>query len=121
MKRNLILIAITVFSASCFYDKADLVYPVASTCDTTAVKYSTTIAPVLTASCNGCHGGTAAAGAGIVLDNYNSVKTWVTNGKLLNSMLQNGKASAMPKGGGKLDNCTLNKISSWINQGALNN
>jgi hypothetical protein len=36
-------------------------------------------------------------------------------------MLQNGKASAMPKGGGKLDNCTLNKFSSWINQGALNN
>jgi hypothetical protein len=66
-------------------------------------------------------GGAAAAGAGIVLDNYNSVKTYVSNGKLLNSILQNGKASSMPKGGGKLDNCTLSKFSSWINQGALNN
>jgi hypothetical protein len=50
MKRNSILLAITFFAASCYYDKADLVYPVASTYDTTAVKYSTAIAPVLTAN-----------------------------------------------------------------------
>jgi mono/diheme cytochrome c family protein len=106
---------------SCFYDKADLIYPQATTCDTAAVTYSGTVATILNSNCNGCHGGTAAAGAGIKLDTYASVATWVTNGRLLNSMLHNGQASPMPKGGSKLDACTINKVSSWITKGAANN
>jgi mono/diheme cytochrome c family protein len=106
---------------SCFYDKADLIYPQPTTCDTATVTYSGTVAPILNASCNGCHGGAAAAGAGIKLDTYAGVTPWVTNGRLLNSMLHNGQASPMPKGGSKLDACTLNKISAWITKGAANN
>jgi hypothetical protein len=49
------------------------------------------------------------------------VKPYITNGKLINSILQNGQASAMPKNGAKLDACTINKIIVWINKGALNN
>jgi mono/diheme cytochrome c family protein len=107
--------------SSCFYDKADLIYPQPTTCDTATVTYSGTVAPILTANCNGCHGGTAAAGAGIKLDTYTSLSTWVTNGRLLNSMLHNGQASPMPKGGSKLDACTINKVSAWITKGAANN
>lgn len=125
MKKTLTILSIFLGAAlvmpACYYDKADLIYPVTGACDTTAMKFSANILPVLNASCNGCHGGAAAAGAGIALDNYTAVKTYVTNGKLLNSMLQNGQASAMPKGGSKLDNCTLNKFSAWIRQGAPNN
>lgn len=68
-----------------------------------------------------CHGGSASAGAGIALDNYAAVKVYVSNGRLLNSILQNGQASAMPKGGGKMDACSINKVSTWIKNGALNN
>lgn len=107
--------------SSCFYDKADLIYPQPTTCDTATVTYSGTVAPILTANCNGCHGGAAAAGAGIKLDTYASLSTWVTNGRLLNSILHNGQASPMPKGGSKLDACTLNKVSAWITKGAANN
>ena len=107
--------------SSCFYDKADLIYPQPTTCDTATVTYSGTVAPILNSNCNGCHGGAAAAGAGIKLDTYASLSTWVTNGRLLNSMLHNGQASPMPKGGSKLDACTLNKVSAWINKGAANN
>lgn len=107
--------------SSCYYDKADMIYTQNLACDTTAVKYSTTVAPILTKNCNFCHGGTAANGAGIVLDNYASAKVYITNGRLLNSILQNGKASSMPKGGGKIDACSINKISNWINKGAINN
>jgi len=110
-----------VYLSSCYYDKADLIYTQNLACDTSAVKYSTIVAPILTKSCNYCHGGTAANGAGIVLDNYASTKVYVDNGKLLNSILQNGKASAMPKGGGKLDACSINKVTNWINKGAINN
>jgi hypothetical protein len=35
--------------------------------------------------------------------------------------VQNGQASAMPKGAAKLDQCTINKIALWINKGAPNN
>jgi mono/diheme cytochrome c family protein len=106
---------------SCFYDKADLIYPQPATCDTAAVTYSGTVAAILNSNCNGCHGGAAAAGAGIKLDTYAAVSTYVTNGRLLNSMLHNGQASPMPKGGSKLDACTINKVSSWITKGAPNN
>ena len=107
--------------SSCFYDKADLIYPQPTTCDTATITYSGTVAPILTTNCNGCHGGTAAAGAGIKLDTYASLSTWVTNGRFLNSMLHNGQASPMPKGGSKLDACTINKVSAWITKGAANN
>jgi mono/diheme cytochrome c family protein len=107
--------------SSCFYDKADLIYPQPTTCDTATVTYSGTVAPILSTNCNGCHGGTAAAGAGIKLDTYASLSTWVTNGRFLNSMLHNGQASPMPKGGSKLDACTINKVSAWITKGAANN
>lgn len=107
---------------SCYYDKAELVYPASNAnCDTTTVTYSGTIAPLMNASCNSCHGGTAAAGGGIVLDTYAGVKTYAANGKLLNSILQNGAASAMPKGGSKLPDCSINKVRAWINKGMLNN
>lgn len=107
--------------SACFYDKADLIYPQQTTCDTASVTYSGTVATILNSNCNGCHGGAAAAGAGIKLDTYAGVSTWVTNGRLLNSMLHNGQASPMPKGGSKLDACTINKVSAWISKGAANN
>jgi mono/diheme cytochrome c family protein len=106
---------------SCYYDKADLIYPQPTTCDTATVTYSGTVAPILTSNCNGCHGGTAGAGAGIKLDTYPAVMTYVTNGRLINSMLHNGQASPMPKGGSKLDACTINKLNAWITKGATNN
>jgi uncharacterized membrane protein len=118
------ILVISLLSA-CYYDHRDQVYPqvVVSNCDTTAVTYSSTVASILTANCNTCHATSVANsnGAGVILDNYTSVKTYINNGRLLNSILQNGQASAMPKNMAKLDACTINKITAWINKGALNN
>ncbi len=109
--------------SSCFYDKGDVVYPTAaSTCDTTSVSYSNQIVSILNAQCNYCHGAAAnSIGGGIYLNTYAALKPYVNNGSFLNSILQNGKASAMPKNGAKMDNCSILKIQSWINKGALNN
>lgn len=106
-----------------FYDKADVVYPTtAIACDTLNVRYSDQIVSILNAQCNYCHGAAAnSIGGGIYLNTYSTVKPYINNGSLLNSILQNGKASAMPKNGAKLDNCSILKIQSWINKGALNN
>ena len=114
------LFLIFLFSA-CYYDKAQLVYPAVTACDTASVKFSTTLLPILNACCNSCHGGNAAAGAGIILDTYNGVKASVNGGRFMNSILQNGQASAMPKGGGKLSACDISKFQAWINAGMLNN
>ncbi len=70
-----------------------------------------------------CHAAAVAnaSGAGIVLDNYTSLKVYVSNNYLLNSIVQNGSVPAMPLNAAKLDACTINKIAAWINRGALNN
>ena len=114
---------VSIAFSACFYDKADMVYPsIAPTCDTTTVTYSNQIVSILNAQCNYCHGAAAnSIGGGIYLNTYAALKPYVTNGSFLNSILQNGKASAMPKNGAKMDNCSILKIQSWINQGALNN
>ncbi len=118
----IICIASITLSA-CFYDKADVVYPTtALSCDTTNVTYSNQIVSILNAQCNYCHGAAAnSIGGGIYLNTYAALKPYINNGSFLNSILQNGKASAMPKNGAKMDNCSILKIQSWINKGALNN
>jgi len=122
-KIALILIAISSFTA-CYYDKKDQVYPqvVVAACDTTNVSYSVTVTNILNANCNNCHGASAnSLGAGIVLNTYASVKPYITNGRLVNSILQNGNASPMPKNMAKMDVCSINKIIVWANKGAINN
>jgi len=122
-KIALILIAISSFTA-CYYDKKEEVYPqvVVAACDTTNVSYSVTVTNILNANCNNCHGANAnSLGAGIVLNTYASVKPYITNGRLVNSILQNGNASPMPKNMAKMDVCSINKIIVWANKGAINN
>ncbi len=123
--KALMFCSLSILVASCFYDKKDLVYPqaITVTCDTTNITYAITVATILKNNCNNCHAATLANanGAGIILDNYTAVKAYVTNGRLYNSIVQNGQASAMPRNAAKLDQCTINKIALWINKGAPNN
>ena len=110
---------------SCYYDKADLLYPGGEgPCDTTTVvaKYSSEVLPIMSVSCNtgGCHN-TIDAASGVILDTYNGVKAQALNGRLMGSMNHANGFSAMPKGARKLTNCTLEKIQQWINSGTPNN
>lgn len=124
IKYLLIATTILLFS-SCYYDKKDQIYPQATvvTCDTTNITYAAVVAPIIATNCAGCHATSVAAmnGAGIVLDNYTSLKPYVTNNYLLNSIVQNGSVPAMPLNLPKLSACNINKIAAWINRGALNN
>ena len=124
MKAVLMIIA-TFFAFSllegCYYDKEELLYPGSKICDTSTVaKFATDVMPVMSASCNlsGCHNSIDAA-SGVILDTYNGVKIQALNGRLMGSIdILNG---TMPKGAGKLANCTIAKIQQWINTGAPNN
>ena len=121
MKIILVLVILVCCFSSCYYDKAELVYPAAAACDSTNSKYSTTVVPILNSNCYSCHSGSATSGGGIKLDTYVNLKVYVTNGQLLSSILQNGTVPAMPQGAGKLSDCNINKIAAWINNGSINN
>lgn len=118
-----VLIIITGIMAtslnSCYYDKSDLLYP-DTACDTAAVKYSTSVLPVLSSNCISCHGGSTPS-AGISLDSYAGVKVQVDNGRLWGAVSHNPNFSAMPKNSNKLSTCNLQKIRIWIAAGAPNN
>lgn len=104
---------------SCYYDKSDLLYP-NTACDTAAVKYSTSVLPILSSNCINCHGG-ATPSAGISLDSYAGVKMQVDNGRLWGAVSHSASYSPMPKNSAKLNNCSLEKIRIWIAAGAPNN
>ena len=82
--------ACILFFGSCYYDKKDQIYiqPTATVCDTTNVTYTAVVAPIIKTNCSMCHSSAVAnaSGAGIVLDNYTSLKVYVSNNSLLNSI-----------------------------------
>lgn len=116
------VLLLTLFFYGCYYDKAELIYPTGtSNCDTANMRLSVEINSILNNNCNACHGGTAAAGGGIQLQNYNSLKALASGGTLYTAISHTGSASPMPKGGGKLSDCDISKIKAWIDRGAPNN
>ena len=90
-----------------------------NTCDSTVIKYSTTVVPILQSNCTGCHSGSNPSG-GIKLDNYTDVKSQTLNNKLIGSIMQSAGYKAMPPSG-KLSDCNIRKIKAWVYRGALNN
>ncbi len=121
--RFLIAVSVVIL-AGCYYDNEETLYPqLSSGCDTTLVTFSASVRPILQNYCLVCHSTTQAASSGgsVKLELYSDVKKSVDNGKLWGAASQAAGYSPMPKGGGKLDNCTLFKLKKWIDDGAANN
>ena len=121
-KLPLILFVVFFLLSGCFYDKEELLYPTPP-CNATGSTYSASVSPIISAHCVTCHGASVAAtnAAGIVLDNYNSLKPYATNGKLVGAINHASGYSPMPKNAAKLSSCDIAKITDWVNNGALNN
>lgn len=108
-------------TSGCYYDKEELLYPGSLTCDTaTVVKYSTTVLPIITASCYSCHSGLFPSGA-IRLDTYPDLRVHALNGRLYGTITHNGSYPAMPRDAPKLSDCKIASIKRWIDAGAPNN
>ena len=118
MKQLSIYIVISFFIVSCYYDVEEELYP--NGCNTGSVTFASTIVPLLKNNCYDCHSSSVQQG-GVILEGYANVKTYVSNGKLLSAITHDGNASAMPQGEPKLSDCLINKIETWINNGAPNN
>lgn len=89
-------------------------------CDTVNMQYSADVLPVLQNNCYGCHGNGGAAG-GVNLDDYDHVKIQADNGALIGTITHASGYVPMPLNLPQLSDCDINKIMSWINNGALNN
>ncbi|CAN5566059.1 hypothetical protein BH11BAC2_BH11BAC2_04220 [soil metagenome] len=103
----------------CYYDNQAELHPGTNACDTAGtISYATRIAPIMTSRCGAgdasCHKGDASSSA-IGLDTYDGVSQSADN-TLIDAIVQNGNVSNMPKGGGKLDDCSIALIQIWINQ-----
>ena len=119
-KWSVILILIAAVSG-CYYDNEERLYPdLNSNCDTTGITWSGTIRPILQTNCLSCHSSAenAANGGNIDLESFASVKTRVEQGSLLGAMRHESPWSPMPKGGNKLDDCSITKVRIWIENGA---
>ena len=118
------MIFIVLILSGCYYDSEEALFgkPGSGVCDTSVTKFSTEIKPILQSSCLSCHSNTAAiaSGGGIKLQDYADVKVTVTNGRLVGAIEHLSGYSAMPKGGGKLSDCNILVINTWISKGALN-
>lgn len=119
----IMLVTFGLVTVSCYRDNEEELYPQvpgSGNCDLTNVTYQAVIAPVMAASCNGCHSG-AGASAGVVTDTYDGLKTIALNGKLYGVVSHASGYSPMPKNGNKLSACSIEKIKTWVDAGALNN
>lgn len=112
-----ILMAVGIVASGCYYDVEEELYP--NNCNTEAVTYTSTVLPILQRECYTCHDALTQNG-GVNLEGYDEVFVWVANGKVL-SAIRHESAFPMPQDAPMLDSCTIAKIETWIDAGALNN
>ncbi len=111
------LFALVVIMPACSSDSEDDIAP---DCDLENVTYSETIAPIMAASCNGCHS-TASPSAGIITDNYEDLRIIALSGELVGSVNHEEGFSPMPQGQPQLGECPREQIAAWVNDGAPDN
>jgi hypothetical protein len=123
MKTVLAMIAIIIGSLvlfqSCEYDKEILV-PVSNCLDTANISFSERIEPLLRSNCFSCHGNGANQGD-VSLATYDDVKTLALNGRLLGVISHSVGFVPMPAGADKLDDCSIEAVRIWIEEGAREN
>jgi hypothetical protein len=111
-------IAIMSVLLSCDDDDMD---PPDDMCDATDVSFMGDVVPILEAHCyNGCHNG-ATPVSGFVLTSYTAVKVKVDEGRLCGAVSHDAGFVPMPDLNPKLEDCKIDKICSWIDEGAMNN
>lgn len=86
-------------------------------CDTTNVTFSKNVKPIIQNNCQGCHSGSNAP-YGILLTNYNEINTRVQTGQLLGAIRHEPIYFPMPLGQPKLNQCLIDQIVIWVENGA---
>ena len=118
----LFVIGIGVLS-SCYYDKEELLYGNTNggSCDSMAVvSYSSHVVPLFQQYCYSCHTGGSPSG-GILMGTHAADRAIAVNGSLYGSISHASGYSPMPEGEPKMQDCKINIIKRWIDDGTPNN
>jgi cytochrome c5 len=123
MKKAIIIATISCIVAAtatrCTYNNGEDLYPNVN-CDTTNISFATQVYPIIKTQCNNCHAQSIQQG-GVSLEDYASIQEYADNGTLSSTINANtGASNAMPPAG-KMPNCSVDKISAWVKQGAKDN
>jgi predicted CXXCH cytochrome family protein len=102
---------------ACYYDNEQDLYGNTGVCDTSTVKYSTYIKPLMDTQCTSCHSATGSQD-NYPLDTYQTVKNAAIDGLLVSRT--NDTDSPMPTSG-LLPECDRLKIEAWVKAGAIEN
>ncbi|MFK7969003.1 MAG: c-type cytochrome domain-containing protein [Bacteroidia bacterium] len=89
-------------------------------CDLVDVSYDQFVKPLLTANCVGCHNSSSPSG-GIALNTIAAVRSAQANNQFYGSIAHLTGFSRMPQNGAKLDQCEIDKVKSWIDDGMRDN
>ncbi len=116
--KTLLLVAVTLYFSSCYYDSEEYLYPLSDIdCDTLDVTYANFVSNLLATNCNSCHSASAPSG-NIITADRNNLQIIIDNGKLEGSLNHLPGFSPMPKGQNQLPACDLAKINAWLANGA---
>jgi len=91
-----------------------------ATCDTVGVSFASTVYPILSQTCVGCHSGGNPSG-NIRLNTFAGVREVALNGRLAGAINWAAGYQKMPRNGDKLPACDIAQINAWINDGAPDN
>ncbi|MDA8695804.1 hypothetical protein N9C70_02355 [Flavobacteriales bacterium] len=87
-------------------------------CETLDVSFGTTILPLVSDHCQGCHSG-AAPSAGVGFEGHAEIASNAEN--MLDRMGRAPGDNLLMPQSGKLDSCSIALFSAWINAGKPNN
>ena len=89
-------------------------------CDTNDITYTNTVSSIFNNSCavSGCHVSGNEANALFSLEGYANAKIVADFGRIVGAISHSTGFSPMPKGGNMLDQCTIDKITAWVDAGA---
>ena len=106
---------------SCSWDNQEELYPPEELCDTLDVSFSEDIQPLMSQHCWTCHSNENAPSfaRGITLEEHMDVASMIP---LIVAVINHEEGfPQMPRGGAKLDTCSIATFEAWMNQGSKDN
>lgn len=88
-------------------------------CNLGSVSFAADVQPIISNNCASCHTGATPTG-GIVFSNHSEIAALANSGKLMNALTASNGISQMPPSG-QIDDCNMDKITKWIEDGTPNN
>jgi hypothetical protein len=126
MKKSLFLhlmipVAGVFLMPGCVWENEEELYPEAGICDTTDVSFSIDIVPILANNCYSCHSNLNAPSfaGGLSFEDHPDAARY--SERITGAINHNEGFLPMPRGGNKLDPCSINLVEAWSSAGAPDN